>query len=138
MLATLAFPLECFAKDSKFLKKFSSYRAKNRISTFDTARVFATHYKTTPQKVLKRYIAAAFEVRGAYEPALVLAIDAFKESGLSHQMALTHASDSVGQMTDTLDAIYNQTKNRSDNRIASRDARPARGPASVVRVVRSR
>lgn len=114
--------------DASFVRKFNSYKAKHKISAYRAAKAFANHHRKNPEQILKRYISAAYAIGGpSQEAAVVHGIDAFKESGLSHEMALTKVSDMVGQMTETLDAIYQR---EAGNRIAA-PARAGRGLASV-------
>ena len=89
-----------------------------------------------PEQVLKRYISASYSRGGAAQTAAVVyGVDAFKESGLSHDMALMKVSDTLGQLTTTLDAIYNQARGQITQTVAKQSqpaARPAgRGLASI-------
>jgi len=123
------------ANDESFVRKFMSYRAKHNVSTYRAAKAFANHLKKNPEQILKRYLSAAYSIGGpTQEAAVVHVIDAFKESGMSHDMALTKVSDSVGQMTDTLDSIYQRVsggmKNPTRNMAAPAKA-AGRGLASV-------
>jgi hypothetical protein len=140
ILAPLAVPeAHAGSNDAAFLRKFTSYRAKNRLSTYQAAKAIAAKTKRTPDLILKRYISASYEAGNtAQEMGVVYGVDAFKESGLSHQVALTRVSDIVGQLTDTLDAVYQrvsalrapQSVGRSIASVRGAKARPYLSPTA--------
>lgn len=112
MLTAATISSAAFA-ESAFVTKFTNYRSKHKISTYRAAQAFAKAMKTRPEQILKRYVSEAYSGGGRHQDAAIVhGIDALKESGLSHGMALSRVSDMVGQMTETLEAIYQRSAGR--------------------------
>ncbi len=134
-LMTLSWNSAASSNDEGFLRKFASHRSQNRLTTYRAAQSLGQQMRLRPEQVLKRYISASYSRGGAAQTAAVVyGVDAFKESGLSHEMALLKVSDTLGQLTTTLDAIYSQARGQTRT-VAKQSppmARPAgRGLASV-------
>lgn len=112
MLALVAWaPIRTIAGSNQgFSSQFNNYRAKYALTTFQTAKAFSTRLHIRPEQVLKRYVTEQWLTSSRKNQAIIDGIDAFRESGLTHDQALVKVSDIVGQLTDTLQAIYVQER----------------------------
>jgi|GEM_PF-7063986 len=105
--------------DQNFARKFMTIKAKNRISTLKTAEFLAQQYKKTTDQILNRFISAQFSHGKNAELAVVYGLEAFQEQGHSFDQALTKVSDLTGQMTSTLEAMNNSSRQSLKRETAS-------------------
>jgi hypothetical protein len=134
MLAVLAWsPIQTLAGTSRgFSDQFNNYRAKYALTTYQTAKAFSSRLHIKPEQVLKRYVMEQWMTSSRKNQAIIDGIDAFRESGLNHEQALTKMSDIVGQLTETLQAIYTQERG-APVVTAKRSPVAPRGLASINR-----
>ncbi len=103
-------PAAARGNDHAFLKKFLNYRAQNKTSTLKTAESLAAQYKKSTDQILARFIRTQFSEGKNPELAVVFGVEAFLEQGLSMEQSLSKVSDLTGQMTTTLESMYNSSR----------------------------
>jgi hypothetical protein len=98
------------AGDQSFVRKFLSYKAKNKISALKTAEVFARQYKKSTDQILARFIGTQFAQGSNSDLAVVYGLEAYREQGMTMEQALAKVSDLTGQMPSTLEAMNNTSR----------------------------